>query len=279
MKLQEHLFDILGGHWLSNGRYFSAWCPFDSHKKPALLVYQDGWVCLSCNKSGSLDYLLKVVSGKDVKKPANSSVNILPPWKKWERLYGNFSRIALEAYKNVKERSIYGYFDFRKISKFIDDGKFGYLDGWYIFPVFDQFGDIVNLVARSGKGKHDLGAKYAIPPNSPKTLYVPNWDRVKNSDGIYIVYGIITAWALEAINFPVITGITGKSLQAELLKDIPGRFTIIPDYNEDVAGIRLVNQLGWRAKLKLINYPDDCTDVDDIRRIYGEEKLKEILEE
>jgi len=280
--LQRSLFDRLdSSHWISNERYFSAYCPFESHEKPALLVYSDGFLCMSCGKSGDLNYLEKYINiGIISTKSKSSSNKILPRWKKWGERYGTIPEIAERAHMSALTNNLMGYFKARKIDKFFKAGMFGVLDGWYTFPVFNQDHKIIDLVVRAGKGKKDAGAKYVISPQEQGTirpLYVPNWERVIKADTIYVVYGIITAWALEAVNLPVVTGITGKSLSGDLLQDFQKNIIVIPDYNEEKEGAKLVNSLGWRGKLKLLDYPIDCTDADDIRRFHGETKLMEYI--
>lgn len=275
MSLQHRLADRLHSvEW--HGDYFSCECVFDSHEKPALLVYNDGYYCMSCAKGGSLEYLEQHVSNIP-SRPTVHKHKLLPRWRNWETRYGDMEGIAKAAHQNVLKGN-WMYFKHRKIDQFIEQGMFGLMDGWALFPVLDKNREVIDIVVRSIRQK---GMKYVIRPydgDEPRPLYVPNWERVNKADHIYIVYGIVTAWALESIHQPVVTGITGKSLNAELLHEFQKPITVIPDYNEEKDGAKLVHSLGWRGKLKLIDWPDyACEDLDDIRKNYGDEKLAELL--
>jgi len=280
-QLQKQLFNKLeGSRW--SERYFSAYCPFDTHQKPALLCYDDGWVCLSCGTSGSLKYLQDFLSRGTIRVSRKSSLKpVLPRWRKWQQRYGDIHEIAENAHRIAKEYNMRDYFKQRQIDQFFDVGMFGRLDGWLTFPVFDQEHDIVDIVVRAGKGKPDEGAKYVIAPqdeNNERPLYVPNWERVLMSDVLYVVFGVITAWSLEAVELPVVTGITGKAFNAELLQDFHKTIIVIPDYDEEEAGAKLVNELGLRGRLKLVDYPDTMSDLDDVRVKLGNKTLLELIE-
>ncbi len=281
MSIQDKLFDSLeGSSW--HGNYFSSLCPFHNDSRPSMMVYPDYFVCKACGKSGHLQFLerkLKTFTPTyfhAVTKPA-----ILPRWRAWERKYGSIEDIATEAHSILCRNKAYQfYYKKRKIDQFIKQGKFGYLDGWYTFPIFDKNGDIVDLVVRAGKGKGN--AKYVLYPISNREtpcLYAPNWQRVAQSDIIYVPFGIIDAWAFEALELAAITGTTGMAINAESLKAVPGyaRFYIVPDRYEEKAAWKLAAKLGMRAKVISISYPKETKDPDEIRRLYGENVLFKCL--
>ena len=281
-RLQESLFDKLeGSRWSGNERYFACWCPFDTHHKPALLVFNDGYTCLSCGTSGDLEYLNRFLSKGTInvlQKRSTVLKPILPKWSSWQRRYETLEGIADAAHR-IADNGMRGYFQKRKIDQFFEQGFFGRLDGWYLFPVFNREHEIVDIVVRAGNGKKDKGAKYVVSSmnDGERPLYVPNWERVIRSDVLYIVFGIITAWSMEAIGLPCATGITGKSLNPELLRDFHKQIIVIPDYDEDNAGVKLVNGLGWRGKLKLVDFPSSCSDLDDVRVQFGNNALLNLI--
>lgn len=256
-RLAERLSSVT---W--HGEYFSCDCVFDSHSRPALLVWEDGAYCMSCGKGWSLEYLEKNLSSIPY-RPSVRKSKILPRWKQWEERFGDINGIVEYAHNNVLKGND-TYYKKRKIDQFIKRGKFGLLEGWSVFPIFDKSGQIVDVVVRAIRQK---GVKYVVSiyNNDVRPLYVPNWERVNKTNHIYIVYGIITVWRLEEIGLAGITGITGKSLHPDLLKDFQVPMTIIPDYNEEKDAFRLAGQLGWRGNVKLIDWPDyRCSDLDDV---------------
>jgi hypothetical protein len=272
--LFDSLLERLEGRKYSN--YFSAFCPFEEHKSPALLVYEDGYVCLSCRRTGSLDYLNKSIGSHFRPTQHLYTVSrVLPRWRNWEEKYGSLEGIAHAAHKSLKANTPFQtYFKRRKIYDFVEEGILGIMGGWIVFPVFDRTGSIIDLAVRSIRNDSDI--RYVVHPStdlSIRPLYAPSWSKVEQADLIYVVYGIIDSISLHLAGLPVVTGVTGKSLHPDLLLPLRKRMVILPDAGEEVEAHRLANKLGWRAKVKELSFPDGCNDPDDIRRKFGNEFL------
>ena len=279
MNLYETLLERLDGRQYSN--YFSCSCPFDTHQSPALLVYEDGYFCLSCGAKGSLEYLNKKI-GTNFHSPltqSHSHTNVLPRFRQWEQEHGDLEGIATYAHKSLKAfPQFQSYFKMRKIDDYIDAGRFGYILGWLLLPVLSVHGKVLDIVVRSGKSKS--ANRYTLlsgDGNSSHHLYSPNWKLVERSETIYVCFGIIDSWSFEAIGLPCVTGITGKSLSAETLKPLGKKYIIVPDDGEEREAHMLANKLGWRARTLILNYPDDTKDCDNIRIQFGNEYLKNLI--
>ena len=282
--LQEELYDLLEGSWLDGERYFTSDCPIDNreHDSPPFLVFDDGYYCMSCEARGSLEYL-KSILGRNtfVPKPfSKPKSQILPRWKSWQVKYDDLQGIAEFGHENLKQfKNLQGFIKHRKLESVMEQGMFGHIDGWHLFPVFDKDKTIVDIVVRAGQGK-GTASKYilsSIAEREHPYIYVPNWERVASADHIYVVFGMVDVWALEMLGLAAITGTSGKSLQAELLDEFQVPITIIPDQDEEESAWKLASGLGWRATVKYIDWMDGCKDLDDLRRKYGLEKLKELL--
>lgn len=271
MNLFEQLQEKLNGHPY-NG-YFTALCQFHDDRNPSMFVYEDGYHCATCGARGSLQYLNKYLGGRDVKISESKSI-LLPRWRKWEEQFGDLDGIAHHAHKSLERYPQWKfYFEERKIEKFIDAGLLGYIDGWVTFPVFDEKKKIQNIVVRHTKRKDIRYAIKKIDDQKPM-LYVPNWQRVLQSDVVYVVYGIIDAIGLELLKQPVVTGITGKSLSWDLLRPLEKQFVILPDKWEENDAYKLANRMGWRGEVKKLKFGQDEKDPDDLR-VHG--KLSEQL--
>lgn len=278
MNLYDSLLERLEGHPYSN--YFACWCPFESHKTPALLVYDDGlFVCLSCGKKGTHSYLNKVIGSHYTPQRVDTVSHVLPQWRKWEQEYGDLEGIVSVAQERLLKVPVYQtYLKRRKIYEYAKDGRLGYLDGWITFPVLDVQSKILDIVVRSVSRFTDI--RYVVHPGSDRDfrpLYVPSWERVNAAQTVYVVFGIIDAISLHLAGLPVVTGITGKSLSYESLQQLRKRYIIVPDENEDREAIMLANKLGWRCKVKKIAYPDGTKDPDSVRRTLGNEYLLQAL--
>ena len=277
VNLYDSLLERLEGHPYSH--YFSTWCINDEHQSPALLVFDDGLAkCLSCNKVWTHAQLDKKIGSHFLPRRNDTVSRILPQWKKWEEQYGDLEGITYYANKTLKRfKQFQTYFKERKIFDFVDDGRLGYLDGWFVFPVYDANLSIIDLVVRSTKKHSDI--RYVIHPRSDgsRPLYVPCWKKVLEAEVVYCVYGLIDAISLHLAGLPSVTGVTGKSLSPELLRPLNKRFMIVPDAGEEVEAHKLANQLGWRAKVKQVNYSkferEEIKDPDSIRRVFGNQVL------
>ena len=247
----------------------------DDHT-PSFFVYEDGkWFCKSnsCHARGnSLEQLERRLGGHSV-KISNAKPQVLPRWREWEQKYGDLTSIAKYAHQSCKRYPQFmWYFKERKIDQFFDLGFFGYIDQWALFPVFDAKHKIQNVVVRHTTKKD---VRYAIKhiEDSQPLLYVPNWRRVQESDTIYVPFGVVDAWAFEACDLAAVTGVTGKSLSAELLKSLGKYVILVPDESEEKEAHRIANTLGWRARVKRIAYPEGEKDPDDLRRHLGNDYL------
>ena len=281
MNLQKSLADKLNGTWHGE-RYFSAWCPFEEHRKPALLVYLDGFICLSCQKKGTLEYLKIAIENTIISRPrvAGKSYqkSILPRWRKWIDKYGDLEGIAYTAHKHLSPDM--GYLKKRQITQFYEQGYFGFLDQWLTFPVFNEKRKVIDIVVRQIRGKGE-NIKYVICPYSEtdiRPLYVPNWERVLTSDKVYIPFGILDAWAFEAIGLAAATGITGKSISPKSFEVLKNKqLVIVPDYNEWEAAYRLQRELGSMVTVSRLPYEYGIKDPDEIHRNYSDFILKGII--
>lgn len=278
-SLYDSLLERLDGHLYSN--YFSAWCPFDSHKTPALLVFDDGLAkCLSCNKVWNHKQIDKKIGSHYIPQQNDTVSKVLPTWRTWERKYDDLDGIVYAAHQSLKRHTQFQtYFKRRKIDGFIEEGNLGLLDGWAVFPVYDSKHRIVDCVVRKVGEGH--GIRYTVYPLvvGIHSLYVPAWEEVLKNRQIYVVYGIVDAIALHLAGLPVVTGTTGKSLNPELLIPMRKRFIIVPDESEEKEAHVLANKLGWRAKVKKIDYSkyENTKDPDGIRRYFGDQTLLQAL--
>ncbi len=279
MNLYETLLERLDGRQYSN--YFSCFCPFDTHQSPALLVYEDGYFCLSCGAKGSLEYLNKKI-GTNFHSPltqSHSHTNVLPRFRQWEQEHGDLEGIATYAYKSLKAfPQFQSYFKMRKIDDYIDAGRFGYILGNLLFPVLNKYGKVVDIIIRHGKGKGTIRYILLSGDGKPSSrLYSPDWSLVEKSEYIYCPFGIIDSWSFYSLGLASITGLTGKSMNYETVKSLGKKVIIVPDEGEERDAHILANKLGWRASVKILRYPSGCKDTNDVRMKFDNSTLQEIL--
>lgn len=255
------------------GTYVSMCCPYHDDSNPSLLAYADGFVCLSCNKRGTLDELLRTLQGKPPAKPRWSKV----PWRRWldGRSYEELAHDAHQTLLDFPGQRI--YLKERKILFAIEPLLLGWIDGYYTFPICDPEGKVVGLIVRAGNRENANDLRYCTPPDMEPCLYVPEWKRIETTRVIYVPFGIIDCIDLWGMGYPTLTWSNGKSFPPEALQGIRKKFVIVPDAGEEKSAYALARGLGWRGSVKCIDYPAGCKDPDDIYRKYGKLLLYEAL--
>lgn len=282
MSVYEDLQEQLDEVHLYDG-YFMCLCPKHDDHRPSMLVSETNqrFHCMSasCGFNGTLDYLLHYLTGKPYIPKLHVRVPVvLPQWRSWVERFGDEAGIAAAGHGlAMRNKELQSFFVKRKINAFMEEGMFGWMDGWHLFPVLNEQGQVIDIVCRGTKGT----AKYVLLKKEEERtlppLYVPNWERVLASDVCYVVYGIIDSWALESIGLPVVTGTTGKSLHADLLRPLKKEFIIVPDFKEDKDAWRLKVELGYPSEVKLLRYPYATKDPDEIRTKIGADALYQLL--
>lgn len=278
-SLYESLLEKMDG--IEYSGYFATCCIFHGDEHPSLFVYEDGtFRCAACHKHGSLEYLARKLGHVSIPLTRSQSSNILPRWKSWERKWGDLNGIATYAHENLlRYPQFQSYFKRRQINEYIEKGCLGFIDGWAVFPVFDSGHTIVDCVVRAIKGKRD--SRYVVcslsANSTNRQLYVPNWGRVKEAKVVYIPFGIVDCIGLELLGLPTATGITGKAVPIDRLRELHKKIIIVPDRDEEEDAHRIANQFGMGAKVKTLRFPDDCKDPDDIKIKYGNEYLLSLI--
>lgn len=281
IALEELAEGLKNVQWHRN--YISACCVWHDDSNPSMLVYDDGYFkCLSCGVYGNHQKLQRKLQGKIVSK-AIEQKSAFPPWQSWLKKYTTYEDAAQQAYNNARNfPALLSYLKQRRLDNFIKQGRFGWLDGWLSFPVFDEDDNFIDWVVRSHPSKK-TDIKYAIRPRKNRTtdnhLYCPDWNFLNESQEIYFPFGLLDAWSIFAAGLPSITGITGQLVNPELLCDIRKTIYIIPDRDELQGAMRLQEQLGWRGRVLRLDYPDECKDSNDIHIGHGVNSLREMIEE
>lgn len=284
--LQERLVDKLndgGNPW--HGHYASVVCVFHQSfpVRPSLFIYPDWFVCKSCGIEGPLEKLEQLLSG--VKTPYKSDedviVNELPQFKKYRTEYGGYRSAVAFAYLTGQEYPILmKYLQSRKLGDVIRKAKIGYIEGWLSFPVYDSDGIFVDWVLRATPAIQTT-SKYVCRPRRNKTegfsLYSIDWKRINDAKAIYIPFGLLDMLTLDLCGLATATGLTGKTYQALWFDQIRKKIYLIPDAGEEDAAHKLKRQLGWRASVLLLDYPNECKDVNDILMKYDVPKVLDII--
>lgn len=258
--------------------YAMSICPFHDDHSPSMMVWGNGFKCKSCNTGGSLEYLYSKVSGRIVKKEKayNRGATI---WREWEEKFGSIPNIARIANVNLlRDSALWEYMALRKLEGQIKYGMFGYLDGFFTFPISNEYGDIVGMIARASTTIQSKHLRYTVSYNCPEKLYVPSWRNVHKSDSIYVCYGTMDVWSLHIGGYAGVTGISGQELNAVNLDRFRKPMYIIPDRGEENSALELMSKLGWRGMILDIKYPDGCKDLNDIHVKYGLDTMSKLIE-
>lgn len=274
----EDVADYLEGYHKYDG-YGMAICVFHDDHSPSMRVSNRGYKCMSCGASGSLSSLYEKVSGRIVAKEKmyNPAQKI---WYNWTEKYGNVKDIAKLAHQELLHYPERGhYLTQRQIDSQIQVGKLGFLDGYYTFPVRDQYDEVIGIVARASPTIQTKTNRYTVSPHCEQKLYVPVWRKILKDEYLYVCYGTLDAWTLVMAGYAGMTGISGQELNFRNLDQFRKPMYIIPDKNEEKHALTLQCQLDWRGMLLLINWPPNHKDLNQVHQTYGIEKVKQLVEE
>lgn len=271
---QESLFDKLeSATW--HGRYFLAKCPFHDDSKPSLLVFPDGAICLGCHRKASLEQVYHRIqnhrrweTSKDSGLPRLDLVN----WKNMPPL----DELVEEAHSflvNYPEQQ--DYLQRRGVAELIDDCSLGWWLGWYTLPVYDEHHSVQGIILRASPAMEaKTGTRFLVPPHQPPALYVPDWGLVKRAKSVHIVYGLFDALTLRKLRLPVVTMTHGNErTHAQHYDQFRLPLLVVPDRSEEEEARLLVAGLGWRGKLRLLDYPPGAKDPNDFSRLRKEADL------
>lgn len=281
MRIQiSDLEDYLEGFHQYDG-YAMSCCVFHDDSNPSMVITPSSYICKSCGAHGSIEKLYAHASGRPVqvtKKEYNPSAFI---WDRWLEQYNEIWRVCNVAHNQLVERPELGEYLYKRglTIRQIEQGRLGFLGGYYIFPIRDQDNKIQGAVARASPTIQTKNNRFSATKNCPIKIYTPDWLTLCTNDEICVCFGTLDSWSLFMAGFPALTGISGQQFSAEHLDQFRKIIYIIPDKNEEKSALHLQRGLGWRGRRLDIDFPDGCKDINDIHVKFGLDKVKQLVEE
>lgn len=272
----DDIVERLPGHRYEH--YIAASCIFHDDSHPSLMVYEDGYFCLSCGARGSLSKLYKKLGGIDLTiltRPKSRT-----PWGRWlqDVQIDEFCQNAHQNLIDFPQQRV--YLRERHIDNAIHNLCLGWIEGYYIFPITDRHRNIIGAVARAGRSiQEERDIRYLTPPNQAPQFYVPSWGQINCANSIYFTFGIVDAICLYLMNIPAMTWSTGKNPTAEAFDSLRKRFIFVPDKHEEREAFKIASQLGWRGDVKILDYPDDSKDISDVYTKYGSDEVLKYIQQ
>lgn len=258
------------------GKYISTRCIFHNDNGPSLLIFADGWFrCLGCNRAGNWKQLWGKLRGQ----PITISVEKGTQWKGVNTRNLNLEELCYRSHLHLQKFDSFAYYiQTRGLVDAIDLYEIGYFKGWYTIPVRDEQGNFITAVFRAAPHVAEASGMRYVTKSAP-VMYVPDWNLVRNSNYLCVVYGMFDAITLSLLGIPAVTSTGGKDLfNPEWLDKIRKTILVIPDKGEEQTAEQLVRNLGWRGKKVTLNYPDgkkDCTGFMELGK--GQDLYKQIL--
>lgn len=259
------------------GKYLAARCIFHDDSHASLMIYEDYYRCLACDKQGSTQGLLKQLNSGNIRLLSYSSEDnntngyVPNPFTRWLR-HKTLKQVLKSAWETLN--------DFPALGRYITEERqisektrraigVGYVDDYYTFPIFGSDRKIVGAFARARSGK----SRYFIPKGQdPNLIYAPRSE--ERNRAIFLTFGGIDAISLCELGYAARSTTTGKRIAPEAFNHIRKKIIIIPDYGEEKEAYELASRLGWRGKVEIPPYPDKCKDVNDWYR-KDKQSLKE----
>jgi hypothetical protein len=157
------------------------------------------------------------------------------------------------------------YLEQRGLDGRIETCRLGWYNGWYTVPVYSQEKSFEGMVMRASSQQQDItGLRFTMPKRQPPMLYVPEWQLLQNSPSLFVTFGLFDALALTQLRFAACTTTGGmKSFSGEWLDFWRKPIYIVPDRDEDKVARELALELGVRAHVLNLPYPDSMKDPAD----------------
>ena len=241
-----------------HGRYLTGLCPFHPDSSPSLLVFKDGWFrCLGCARQGTWKTLWNKLKGQ----PLQVRTERQTQWSSPSLDGMDLEDVCYQAHDDLLEFPSFGwYLEMRGLSDSIEPCELGYWNGWYTIPVRDDEGKFQTAVFRAAPHVQEATGMRYWCPHAP-FMYVPNWPRFHKNSSLFIVYGMLDAVALFQLGYSVATTTAGQlTFDPTWLEEYRNKIIVLPDKGEERAAMQLCAHLGWRGKVRRLNYPDGIKD-------------------
>lgn len=270
----------------SSGRYKMGECPFPDHgdKSPSFCVFQDGYLCYGCGKTGDLFTWLAYTHNLDLKRDFPQIVKLAegntwggkPTPKKVQEENHLAPGLALRFHKLLRHKR--SYFKRRGFSdKTIDTELLGWTGNRFSIPTWErepQKSKLLGMTMRidpateshmkqNGQGYSKMiGFK---DHNSP-TLFLQRC--LQPGKGVVIFFGVLDALLASQEGVLAVSPTAGAggfqpSFVDEFFNGID-EVTVVPDRGEEELGMRVVKFFGSRARLMSFpEMPDNGKDFTD----------------
>ena len=262
--LDEIYAELPESRW--HERYIVTSCISPEHddRHPSMLIYPDKYHCLSCGIWGKTSDLLNQLQSHSIIPPKPIQTFIRNPFNSWLKRSDLFN-VLKTAYRALKSFPQQGSYLYKRglDKKLIEKLKIGYLDGWYTIPIIGKDKKPLGSLARAGESI--MGARYFVPRGQDTNLlFSPDWQQVKESNEVYLTFGVFDAIAIHQCGRPSMSTTSGKRLHPSALQGFRKRIKIFADRGEEVDAKRLANKLGWRGEVIKYKYPYGLKDPSDV---------------
>ena len=252
--------------------YLSAVCPWHQSTpvRRSLFVWPDWFKCKSCGKQGSnFNYLYAALIGQPYYPLEENFKNL---WSEWLIKYNGLLGTIQKGYQRLQKYPPQ-YLRSRGLTRdTVTKLRLGLLDDCILIP-FYEWGGLSGAAART----HST-PKYIVPAGqNPHLLYIPDEERVRQADKVFVTYGLFDAIVLHQLGYAAMSTTSGQTSQAVIFQEWRKPLTIIPDKGEESSALKLADRLGWRGNVLRLNYPAHTKDVNDFY-LYDREMLQAELD-
>jgi len=243
------------------GDWFMTNCPFHQDDTPSfgVHIYDGGYNCFTCHKSGSflnlIDELkLNINILPDIDAPTKKDYERIKQLKNknvtkpvlYKKTFIIFSRIKLK-----RENLIYNYALSRGINeKTIERLNIGYntselYSKRLVIPVYNNVGKLLWFEGRAIK--KNIAPKYWRPAGSPvhETLY--NYHKIRDKSYVIVVEGILDSILLDQWNFSSVCCF-GSKLHIDQLIQLINFEKVYLCFDGDKAGIQAFREVKKKIK-------------------------------
>mgnify|MGYP001571387727 CR=1 FL=1 len=248
-------------------------CIFHEDTTPSLGVYPDHFFCFGCQAHGSLGDLWASLTGHEIIVAPDRSGS----WFNRPRVRGELQDyLEISHHALVTQPHVHWYPADRKILGAVQSVGIGWDSGWLVIPILGTDRVPIGVVWRAYPHvAHKTNMRYDLPRGQGSLCFIPSIELWKESDEIYVVYGIIDAISMVVAGLAAASPTAGKgSFDPAWLDGEDRPVVILPDLHESRDAFELAASLDWRGRVCIPEYENKEKDVNDILVQRGPEGLR-----
>lgn len=257
-------------YYSSHGKYILCHCPFHDDKTPSLLVFDNGFKCLSssCGRNGDIlnwyaykmglksvpkskEFISFVKQVKDQISTVGTSVVTSEQEVNLDLSQEDLFKMASVYHSWLLDNTVrHKWFKNRGFTaKTIEFYRFGWEGQRYVVPIWDGIPGKSHVTTLRFRGSEIwAGERYTGIKNYNDPVLFNQWVIKRNPPTLLVVYGELDAALGTQFRLPTVSGTNGnQSFRSDWINGFKGDVIFVPDKGEEEQASKDAKRLGSRG--------------------------------